>query len=72
MNIPQIMDSGSSVVVYAGDEVIITWNCSLTFQAWEHVENGNYRLLSAKTVEEVPDSIARAIEVAYNFYLGCG
>lgn len=64
----EIMYGNERVVLFHGDEVIITWNRSCTFQAWGEAEPGIYGEISYRTVSDQPKTIEEAIEAAKNFY----
>lgn len=78
MLLSEIIDGGNRIIVFAGDEVIISWNRSLTLQAWGHVEGSSYQELSSRTLSEdsnhVPYTMApilnEAIKAAERMYNG--
>lgn len=67
MTLQEIMNGWEKIVVFAGDEVIITWNKSLMLQAWGHVRGQEYKALSFRILEEVPD-LTDACLRAESFY----
>jgi hypothetical protein len=77
LKLSDIMSGYAAVVVFAGDEVIITWNHSLTLQAWgevarrdrEALEPGHYNTLACRTLESVP-TILEACQAAERMYQG--
>jgi hypothetical protein len=70
-SIVSIIAGGNRIILFAEDEVIITWNLSLTLQAWGlsyvGIEADYYQELSAQTFQEIP-GIHAAIRAAKVFY----
>ena len=54
MTLQEIMRGYESIIVFGGDEVIITWNHSLTLNAYGCVGDDDYRSLATHTLESVP------------------
>jgi hypothetical protein len=62
----QLLSRGERIIVQCeeSDRIVITWNQSLTLQAWLVMDSGRFAEVSAMTLSNIPASFNAAREKA--------